>query len=112
MLQKALSQDTTVFGRLLTGSPESPAITKESVHYISKKVSGKQLIRPPWFFDITQQGQALADVGTHLVDLVLWECYPDQLLEPAETEVISSEIWPTRLSVNQFQSVTATQRIP
>jgi len=47
----------------------------ESVHHFFKEVSGKPLIRPAWFFDVRQQGEALPDVGTHLVDLVQWMCF-------------------------------------
>ena len=48
MMQKAISQIPGVFGELEKGTPENPAITKESVHHFSKIVSGKPLIRPPW----------------------------------------------------------------
>jgi len=46
ILQRELSQKNEVFGALLEGSPEEPAITKESVHHFSKQVSGSHLIRP------------------------------------------------------------------
>ena len=39
-----------------------------------KTVAGNPLRRPGWFFDISQQGEALSDVGTHLVDLVRGYC--------------------------------------
>jgi predicted dehydrogenase len=43
-------------------------VTAANVHHIIKQVAGVPHLPPPWFFDITQQGEALADVGTHLVD--------------------------------------------
>ena len=46
MLQKEFSQLPDLFGELQTGSPDLPAITKESVHHFSKIVSGQPLIRP------------------------------------------------------------------
>jgi len=50
MLQRELSLVKEVFGELLPGTVEEPAITKESVHHFSKMVSGKPLRRPAWFF--------------------------------------------------------------
>ena len=76
MLQKELSHMPEVFGTLVQGSKE-PAVTMESVHYFYKFVSGKALTRPAWFFDPAQQGDAIADVGTHLVDLVQWNVFPE-----------------------------------
>ncbi|MGM0475309.1 MAG: putative oxidoreductase C-terminal domain-containing protein, partial [Bacteroidota bacterium] len=59
ILQKELSQIPELFGELLQGSPDDPAITKESVHHFFKYVSGKALVRPPWFFDVEQQGEGV-----------------------------------------------------
>ena len=47
----------------------------------AKLVSGLPLKRPAWFFDTAQQGEGLVDITTHLVDLVQWECFPDQIIE-------------------------------
>src|SRR5690606_2198323 len=41
MLQKELSQVDDFFGGLEKGTPDNPAITKESVHHFFKEVSGK-----------------------------------------------------------------------
>ena len=81
ILQKLLSHNETVFGQLKTGSKEEPAVTKVSVHHFSKVVSGNSLIRPAWFFDVRQQGEGIVDVTTHLVDLIQWECFPEQILK-------------------------------
>ncbi len=83
ILQKELSQQAALFGELEKGTPEEPAITKESVHHYFKYVSGSALKRPAWFFDVEQQGEGVVDVSTHLVDLVFWECYPEQILDIA-----------------------------
>ena len=81
MLQKEFSTIAPVFGGLLNGSQGDPAVTKESVHHFSKMVSGAPLRRPAWFFDTVQQGEGLVDITTHLVDLVQWECFPDQIID-------------------------------
>jgi hypothetical protein len=66
MLQKEFSRFPAVFGELDKGTPDSPSVTKESVHHFSKLVNGVPLQRPPWFFDPKQQGEAIVDVTTHL----------------------------------------------
>jgi len=92
LLQKELSQIPEVFGSLLAGSPEQPAITKESVHHFYKHVSGKPLIRPPWFFDVEQQGEGIVDITTHLVDMIQWEAFPGIILKKEDVEIISEDI--------------------
>ena len=47
-----------------------PAVEMESVHHLMKVVAGSVNLRPAWFFDTEEQGEALGDVATHLVDLV------------------------------------------
>jgi hypothetical protein len=51
-LEKLLSQKEEIFGKLVPGTEKEPAVTKVSVHYFSKIVSGTPLLRPAWFFDI------------------------------------------------------------
>ena len=80
ILQKELVNDPDTFGTLVSGTPEEPGVTMESVHFLLKMVAGVPLRRPAWFFDTTQQGEGLTDVGTHLVDLVAWMLYPGQSL--------------------------------
>jgi predicted dehydrogenase len=110
ILQRALSRSPAIFGQLDKGTPERPAITKESVHFFSKEVAGKPLIRPAWFFDVTQQGEALPDVGTHLVDLIQWECFPEETLSPTDVKILTARRWSTKLAPAQFKKVTGADR--
>ncbi|MFO7668572.1 MAG: putative oxidoreductase C-terminal domain-containing protein [Bacteroidales bacterium] len=112
MMQKELSQIEPLFGALEKGTPENPAITKESVHHFSKIVSGKPLIRPPWFFDTGQQGEGIVDVTTHLVDLVQWEAFPGVILEKPDVEILSGRRWTTDLTSAMFEKVTGLQSYP
>lgn len=106
-LQKEFSQKNTLFGELEKGTVEKPAITKESVHHFFKNVSGKPLIRPSWFFDVTQQGEGIVDVTTHLVDLVQWEGFPGQIIDyKKDIELLSAKRWPTWLTATQFKTAT------
>ena len=70
-----------MFGELLTGTAEKPALVFESVHYLSKNVAGVPLRRPAWWFDPAIAGEAIADVGTHLADLAMWLAFPGQAFE-------------------------------
>lgn len=113
ILQRELAADTAFFGELQTGTEKDPAVLFENIHYFFKQVSGKDLVRPAWFFDAKQQGEAIADVGTHMVDLVQWECFPDQAIEYKTDVVInSSRIWPTPLTPEQFAKVTGLDSFP
>lgn len=113
ILQKELSQLSSVFGQLQKGSPDSPAITKESVHHFYKEVSGKPLQRPAWFYDVTQEGEGIVDVTTHLVDLVQWEAFPEQIIDyTKEIQMGSCRSWLTSLSKEQFTGSTNELNFP
>jgi predicted dehydrogenase len=112
ILQKLLSRNENIFGRLTTGSREQPAVTKISVHHFSKVVSGTSLIRPAWFFDVSQQGEGIVDVTTHLVDLIQWECFPEQILNTGDINMVSARRWPTLISKEEFKGVTGLDDFP
>src|SRR5579884_4053505 len=80
-LQRVFVNEPAVFGRLEQGSSDNPGIRARSVHHVMKAVAGVPLRRPAWFFDIDEYGEGLADVGTHVVDLVQWTAFPDQAID-------------------------------
>lgn len=113
ILQRELARMPDVFGTLQTGTREEPAVVMESVHHFFKEVAGRPLIRPAWFFDVRQQGEAVPDVGTHLVDLVQWECFPEQVIDwKKDIKVVDAQRWPTRMTLDQFKTVTGLQDYP
>ena len=112
VLQKLFSTVPGVFGELMDGSPDRPAITKESVHHFFKYVSGKPLVRPTWFFDVDEEGDGIVDVTTHLVDLVQWEAFPDVIIDTTAIEMLSAKRWPTVLTPKEFQQVTGSETYP
>ena len=113
ILQRELVNTPEVFGTPLTGSPEQPAVYMESIHYLLKRVAGQPNLRPPWFFDIREQGEGLTDVGTHLVDLAQWILFPDQVLDwRKEVRVLKGSRWPTVLKPEEFQRVTGERPFP
>ncbi len=106
-LQRELARMPEVFGAFVPGTPDDPAVVMQSVHHYFKQVAGNALLRPAWYFDVTQQGEAIPDVGTHLVDLVQWECFPDQVLDwRKDIKITSAHHWPTALTPAQFKQVT------
>jgi predicted dehydrogenase len=112
ILQRELSKIPEVFGSLQKGTVEEPAITKESVHHFFKYVSGSPLKRPPWYFDVNQQGNGIVDVTTHLVDLIQWEAFPEVPLKKEDIEIISASRWPTELTSEMFKTVTQLDEYP
>ena len=113
MLQKEFSMLPEVFGTLEEGTPDNPAVTKESVHHFYKYVSGSVLTRPAWFMDVAQQGEGIVDVTTHLVDLVQWECFPEQVLDyKKDIQLISAKRSTTEMSLGQFKAITKLDAFP
>jgi predicted dehydrogenase len=112
VLQRELSMIPDVFGKLDSGTVEKPAVEKISVHYFYKNVSGNTLVRPAWFFDVEQQGEGIVDVTTHLVDLVQWVCFPDQIVQKTDIKMMAAKRWPTVLSKDEFKEVTKLNEYP
>lgn len=113
ILQKEFSLIEDVFGTLENGTLESPAVTKESVHHFYKTVSGKPLQRPGWFYDVTQQGEGIVDVTTHLVDLVQWECFPEKIIDyTQDIELVNARRWATDLTLEEFTRSTGLAEYP
>ena len=113
ILQKLLVLDKDLFGEQQAGSVDNPGVVKESVHYFFKYVSGAPVRRPGWYFDTTQQGEGLVDVTTHLIDLVMWTCFPNQAID-YHKDVVMKEArrWPTMISRGQYEKVTGLPSFP
>jgi predicted dehydrogenase len=112
VLQREFSMLPEIFGKLESGSLENPAVTKESVHHFYKYVSGNVLTRPDWFMDVEQQGEGIIDVTTHLADLVQWECFPEQVIDTADINLLSAKRWPTNMTRSQFSAITKRNDFP
>jgi len=112
IIQRDLANNFEVFGGLVNGTPEQPAVTKESVHHFSKMVAGSPLKRPAWFFDVAQQGEGIVDVTTHLVDLVQWGSFPEVILNKSDVEMLTAKRWTTDITPAQFEKVTSLKEFP
>jgi hypothetical protein len=104
---RALRNDPEVFGEPVPGNAAEPGVRLSNVHQLLKHVAGVPNRRPSWYFDITEQGEALADTGTHLVDRVHETLFPGEALDYRhDIRLHSANHWPTRLSLAQFREVT------
>jgi predicted dehydrogenase len=92
---------------------DEPSVYMDSVHHLLKLVAGAPNLRPAWFFDIRQQGEGLADAGTHLVDMVQWVLFPGQAIDyRRDIRVLRGSRWPTPISAADFQRVTGERQFP
>jgi predicted dehydrogenase len=113
MLQKTFVLNKEVFGEMEKGSVDEPAVVKESVHHFFKYVSGTPIKRPTWYFDTAQQGEGLVDVTTHLIDLMMWTCFPDETIDYRKDIVMKeARRWPTMLTRQQYEKVTRAPDFP
>ncbi len=113
ILERELVNASDVFGKLEPGSKAEPGIRASSVHHLMKLVAGVPIRRPASFFDIRESGEALADVGTHVVDLAQWTAFPGQMLDyRTDIRILDGKRWPTVISREQFKQVTGEPDFP
>jgi predicted dehydrogenase len=112
-LQRELVSDSPLFGAWQAGSPQHPALTLHSVHYLKKTVNGLPLVRPWWWFDPNVSGEAMSDVGTHLADLAIWLISPDQAVDYAtQIRMLAADRTPLVLTEDEFRQVTRLPGYP
>lgn len=106
-LLHALRRDPEVFGDPVPGTEDEPGVFLGGVHYLRKIVAGLPNARPAWYFDVTEQGEGLADTGVHLVDRVHETLFPDQPLDwQQDIDILAASRWPTLVSLAQFRELT------
>lgn len=110
IIVKNLLSDKELFGEF--DCSRGPAVSMTSVHHFYKEVSGVALHRPAWYYDVTQQGEGIADVTTHLIDLVFWQCFPGVAVGLDDIKVNGASHFPTRISLAQFKSSTGASSFP
>ena len=100
-LQQAVVNDERILGR-----PKS--VLMESTHYMLKSAK-----RPAWFLDVERQGEGMADVGTHVVDLIEWTLFPGQPIDyRRDVQVTAARHWPIELSHDDFERLTGEGQWP
>ena len=112
ILQGELARDPEVAGTVGPGTEAEPAVEMESVHNLMKVVAGTVNLRPAWFFDTEEQGEALGDVATHLVDLVPFLLFPGQPIDyRSDIRVLGAKKWPTVLDRVQLLRLTGDKEL-
>jgi predicted dehydrogenase len=112
-LVHALRSDPEVFGDPVPGSVDEPSVLLSGVHYLRKVVAGLPNPRPAWYFDISEQGEGLADTGVHLADRVHETLFPEQPLDwRRDIEILAASRWPTPVSLPQFRELTGEGKWP
>ena len=100
-LQRALVNDADVIG-------QPASVFMESTHYLYKGTT-----RPVWFMSLGQQGEGMADVGTHQVDLIMWTLFPGQPVDyRRDVRVLEAKRSPLMLSKAEFEKVTGVSEWP
>jgi hypothetical protein len=106
-LLQALRGDPEIFGDPVAGTADEPGVALSGVHYLCKIVAGHPNPRPPWYFDVGQQGEGLADTAVHLVDRVHETLFPQQALDcRRDIDIEAASRWPTPVSLAQFRQLT------
>jgi Putative oxidoreductase C terminal domain len=106
-LLQALRSDPEAFGEPVPGTADEPGVFLSGAHYLHKVVAGLPNPRPAWYFDVTDQGEGLADTGVHLVDRVHETLFPEQALDwQRDIDVFAASRWPTSVSLAQFRELT------
>lgn len=113
LLCRELVSDSDVFGQVVAGGPGEPGVFMTSTHYLMKLVAGVPNRRPAWYFDVTQQGEGLSDVGTHLVDIVPWTLFPNQAINwKTDIKLVAAKRRPTVVTKADFSRVTGEADFP
>jgi predicted dehydrogenase len=106
-LVRDLVRQEALFGAPDPGSVDKPSVQLENLHALLKYSNGVPQKRPAFFLDVRQQGEGMADVGTHLADLAQWILFPDQRISyRSDVRVIQATHSALRLKLDQFTRLT------
>jgi len=62
---------------------------------------------------VNEYGEGLADVGTHVIDLVQWTAFPNDAIDyKKDVHLLSARRWPTVISQSEFERVTGEPQLP
>lgn len=105
ILVRDIISDKDLFGEL-------KGVSMTSVHHFYKNVNGSILKRPQWYYDISQQGEGIADVTTHLIDLVFWQCFPNKAVGKENVKLIEASHYPTAVTLERYRMSTGAEMFP
>jgi predicted dehydrogenase len=112
-LVRDLVRQEPVFGAPVPGSIEKPSVQLENLHALLKYSNGIPQRRPASVLDVRQQGEGMADVGTHLADLAQWTLFPDREISyRTDIRVLRAEHSALMLTLEQFTRLTGESSWP
>lgn len=112
-LRRAIIATPAVFGALGAGDPDQPALEFTSRHHLLKRVGGRPLQRPAWFYDVDVQGDGLVDIQSHYVDQAQWLIAGAHRFDAdRDIEIIDAERWSTPVPLEIFRESTGEADFP
>lgn len=111
-LRNTIIGTRSVFGALV-GDAECPALEFTSRHHLLKRVDGKPLRRPAWFYDVAMQGDGMVDIHSHYVDQAQWIIADHhQYQVERDFKVMDAERWTLPVPLEVFQESTGEPAFP
>jgi predicted dehydrogenase len=106
-LVRDLVGQESIFGTPVPGTLAKPSVHLENLHALLKYSNGVPQKRPAFFLDVRQQGEGMADVGTHLADLAQWTLFPEQRIAyRTDVRVLEATHSALALTLEQFTRLT------
>jgi hypothetical protein len=85
----------------------------ENLHALLKYSNGVPQRRPASVLDVRQQGEGMADVGTHLADLAQWTLFPGRAISyRTDIHMLRAEHSALTLTLEQFSRLTGESSWP
>lgn len=102
-----------LFGTFVTPHDAAPAIDMASVHHLCKRVNGRPLQRPAWYYDTAVQGDGLVDIQSHMVEQAQWWVLGEDIGDVARDIVLdSARRWTTPVPLALFRDSTGLDAYP
>jgi hypothetical protein len=102
-----------IFGTFMPHASAAPAIEIASVHHLYKRVNGRPLQRPAWYYDTAVQGDGVVDVQSHMVEQAQWWVLGDAEGDCARDIVMDSvRCWTTPVPLDLFHESTGLAAYP
>jgi predicted dehydrogenase len=112
-LMRDLVQEEPVFGKPLPGSVDHPSVQLENLHALLKYSGTIPQKRPAMFLDNRQQGEGMADVGTHTADLAQWALFPGEKISyRTDIKMLKADHSALTLTLEQFIRLTGETTWP
>jgi predicted dehydrogenase len=100
-----------LFGEFL--AVDGPAISLAAVHHLCKRVDGRPLRRPAWYYDVAVQGDGVVDVQSHLTDQAQWLVAGERDLDyRRDVRLLAANRGETEVDLDLFRESTGATHFP